>query len=221
MVPNQHLEILVRHLSAAFGPLSCGWRRLWRDLTRCAQWNGGCEPLANLTLVHRETGTQREIVTDPTGKCHVSGLLAGPYTILARAAGTSASTEVSTVVEEGRKTDVTIVLSNAGAGESKGLRDLPIPQRDYLDLIRQSPEITTGQQGGNIEGFGPYTPRGSSSFNSAGQRGQNNNFMLDGVDNNEVWVRGAVLRPSAESVHEVTLQSNYLPAEFGNAPERC
>lgn len=182
------------------------------------EWNGGCAPLANLTLVHQETGSQREIVTDPTGKYHVSGLLAGPYTILARSVGTSASAEVSAVVEEGRKTEITIVLSNAGATmESNGSRDLAIPRRDYLNLIRQSPEITGGQQGGNIEGFGPYTPRASSSFNSAGQRGQNNNFMVDGVDNNEVWVRGSVLRPSAESIHDVNLQTNYLPAEFGNA----
>jgi hypothetical protein len=182
------------------------------------EWNGGCAPLASLTLVHRGTGSLREIVADPKGKYHVSDLLAGLYTIMARAVGTSASAEVSAVVEEGHQTEVTIVLSKAGSVlESSGLRDLPLLHRDYLDLVRQAPEITVGQPGGNIEGFGPYTPRGNSSFNSAGQRGQNNNFLVDGVDNNEVWVRGAILQPSAESIQDVNLLTNYIPAQFGSA----
>jgi len=62
-----------------------------------------------------------------------------------------------------------------------------------------------------------FSPRGNSSFNSLGQRGQNNNFVLDGLDNNESWLRGAVVQPSLETIEAVSLAAVYLPAAVGHA----
>ncbi len=98
-----------------------------------------------------------------------------------------------------------------------GWRDLPLNSRHYLELVRRVSEVTAGQEGGNIEGYGPYSPRGNSSVNSLGQRGQNNNFLVDGMDNNESWLRGAVLEPSMESIEAVNLVTTVIPADLGHA----
>ncbi len=101
--------------------------------------------------------------------------------------------------------------------ESSLLQEAPLKGRNYLDLLPDISEVTRGQQGGNIEGFGPYAPRGNSSLNSLGQRGQNNNFLVDGMDNNESWLRGAVLEPSIESIEAVSLFAAYVPVDLGHA----
>ena len=101
--------------------------------------------------------------------------------------------------------------------ESSESRETPLNGRNYLDLIRNASEATRGQEGGEIEGFGPYSPGRNSSLNSLGQRGQSNNFRLNGLDNNEIWLRGAVFDPSLEAVEEVRLSSVFVPATLGHA----
>ena len=101
--------------------------------------------------------------------------------------------------------------------ECGGLHEAPLNGRSYLDLIRNASEATRGQEGGEVEGFGPYSPGRNSSLNSVGQRGQSNNFRLNGMDNNEIWLRGAIFEPSLEAIEEVSLLSVYVPAAFGHA----
>jgi hypothetical protein len=104
--------------------------------------------------------------------------------------------------------------------ESGELRETPLNGRNYLDLIRNASEATRGQEGGEVEGFGPYSPGRNSSLNSVGQRGQSNNFRLNGMDNNEIWLRGAIFEPPLEAIEEVSLLSVYmcLPP-LGTRPE--
>ena len=108
-----------------------------------------------------------------------------------------------------------------GPGDSAGtvneLREAPLNGRTYLDLIRNTSEATRGQEGGEVEGFGPYSPGRNSSLNSLGQRGQSNNFRLNGLDNNEIWLRGAVFEPSMEALEEVRVSAVYVPSALGHA----
>ena len=101
--------------------------------------------------------------------------------------------------------------------ECGGLPEAPLNGRSYLDLIRNASEATRGEEGGEVEGFGPYSPGRNSSLNSVGQRGQSNNFRLNGMDNNEIWLRGAIFEPPLEAIEEVSLLSVYVPAAFGHA----
>src|SRR6266550_3056451 len=77
--------------------------------------------------------------------------------------------------------------------------------------------VTTGQQGGNIEGSGAFVQRGTGSFNANGQRGQNNNFMVDGIDNNESWINSTILQPAVEATREFKVYTANAPAEFGRS----
>ncbi len=170
-------------------------------------------PAARVSLVLRATGFRRELVSDEAGKYAVTGLPAGSYAVSARSVVSGAAAEESAVVCDGETLSLPIVLGKAPVADA----DLPLAGRDALDLVRNRSEITPGEQGGNIEGFGPYGFRGSTSLNSYGQRGQDNNFLLDGVDDNNAWVRGALFTPPLDAVGAATVAAGYIPAEYGRA----
>ena len=59
--------------------------------------------------------------------------------------------------------------------------------------------------------------RASASFSANGQRPRDNNYMLDGVDNNETWLQTVVIFPSVDALDEFKLQTSTYSAEFGRS----
>ena len=66
--------------------------------------------------------------------------------------------------------------------------------------------------------FIPLSSRGPafSGISSGGQRTRNQNYLLDGTDNNELSVTGSVLRLIPEELSELQVQYPSLSAEFGH-----
>ena len=170
-------------------------------------------PLASISLVLDGSLIRRQLVSDRSGKYQVAGLPAGSYTLAAWSGLDLASGEKTVVLRNGQALEATITLGDARDADS----NLPFEQSNVLNLVRIVPELTPGQEGGNIEGWGPYGLRGNLGFNSYGQRSQSNSFLLDGVDNNDAWVRGPMIAPPVEEVSSVTVAAGALPAEFGDA----
>jgi hypothetical protein len=166
-------------------------------------------PLAKVTLIDHD-GLRRALIAGQTGRYSAQNLPAGPYTIEVTSPAFGVHTSMA-VVEEGEIVDAPVILTLTPQA-----LDPPALGRSYLDSLRDKAEITPGQQGGDIEGFGPYGARGNLSLNSFGQRGQDNNFLVDGIDNNENWVRSSILVPSPEAISAVSLAAGYIPAEFGH-----
>lgn len=99
--------------------------------------------------------------------------------------------------------------------------ELPLNGRNVLELARLSPGVTQGVVGGFATGAGgdAETYRGGNTGGAAlsvnGQRTQANNFLLDGVDNNESLVNTINIFPSAEAIQEFRVQTSVATAEFG------
>lgn len=99
--------------------------------------------------------------------------------------------------------------------------ELPLNGRNVLELARLTPGVTQGVPGGFASGAGgnAETYRGGNTGGAAlsvnGQRTQANNFLLDGVDNNESLVNTINIFPSAEAIQEFRVQTSVAPAEFG------
>lgn len=99
--------------------------------------------------------------------------------------------------------------------------ELPLNGRNVLELARLSPGVTQGVVGGFASGAGgdAETYRGGNTGGAAlsvnGQRTQANNFLLDGVDNNESLVNTINIVPSAEAIQEFRVQTSVATAEFG------
>ena len=79
------------------------------------------------------------------------------------------------------------------------------------------PGVLRGNIGANIDGAGSLAWRASASFSANGQRARDNNFMLDGVDNNETWLQTVVIFPSVDALDEFKLQTSTYSAEFGRS----
>lgn len=99
--------------------------------------------------------------------------------------------------------------------------ELPLNGRNVLELARLSPGVTQGVVGGFASGAGgdAETYRngntGGAALSVNGQRTQANNFLLDGVDNNESLVNTINIFPSAEATQEFRVQTSVATAEFG------
>ena len=92
--------------------------------------------------------------------------------------------------------------------------NLPLASRNYVQLTLLAPgSVTTDpssfNNGNNTGGYG-----GRPLIN--GNREQANNFLLDGMDNNQVSDNLLGYTPAPDAIQEFNLITNNAPAEFGN-----
>jgi hypothetical protein len=97
------------------------------------------------------------------------------------------------------------------------IKTLPLNGRNFVNLTRTVPGVVRGVPGANIDGAGSLAWRASASFSANGQRPRDNNYMLDGVDNNETWLQTVVPVPSVDALDEFKLQTSTYSAEFGRS----
>jgi hypothetical protein len=90
---------------------------------------------------------------------------------------------------------------------------LPLATRNYVELTLLSPGATHPDPSSFNNGDNVNT--GARPFIN-GNREQSNNFLLDGLDNNEVSDNLLGYTPSPDAIQEFNLISNNAPAEFGN-----
>ncbi|HEX5885486.1 MAG TPA: TonB-dependent receptor, partial [Pyrinomonadaceae bacterium] len=109
--------------------------------------------------------------------------------------------------------------------------DLPIPQRNFTLLAGLSPGVTRpnlgllGGGGNFVEGGGGRNNTESTRFRESGgsvlvingARATNNNFTLDGVDNNESQFGQIAIYPQPDAIAEFKIESSVPSAESGRA----
>jgi hypothetical protein len=109
--------------------------------------------------------------------------------------------------------------------------DLPIPQRNFTLLAGLSPGVTRpnlgllGGGGNFVAGGGGQNNTESTRFRESGGsvlvinggRATNNNFTLDGVDNNESQFGQIAIYPQPDAIAEFKIESSVPTAESGRA----
>jgi hypothetical protein len=88
---------------------------------------------------------------------------------------------------------------------------LPLNERDFLQLALLLPGVAPPVQGSQL------STRGGFAMHANGGREEANNFLLDGVDNNDSDVRGYTLEPSVDAIQEFKIATNSYSAEYGSA----
>ena len=108
------------------------------------------------------------------------------------------------------QTDTTIVGSTITANN---LSNAPIRSRNYMSLTLLAPGVTTT----NPAGFAndQRTTGGGRPYVN-GNRKEANNFLLDGIDNNQVSDNLTSYQPNLDAIGEVKMITNNASAEFGN-----
>jgi hypothetical protein len=109
--------------------------------------------------------------------------------------------------------------------------DLPIPQRNFTLLAALSPGVTRpnlgllGGGGNFVAGGGGQNNTESTRFRESGgsvlvingARATNNNFRLDGVDNNESQFGQIAIYPNPDAISEFKIETSVPTAESGRA----
>lgn len=97
--------------------------------------------------------------------------------------------------------------------DSKTNTDLPLATRNYVQLTLLAP----GSVSPDPDNFnnGDNTANGARPYIN-GNREQANNFILDGMDNNQVSDNLLGYTPAPDSIQEFNLITNNASAEFGN-----
>jgi hypothetical protein len=107
--------------------------------------------------------------------------------------------------------------------EERRVKDLPLNGRDYLQLsLLSEGTLPPPGQGRNATGTNDGVGSRAGGFSAGGQRTTDNNYLLDGFDNNTDDTsfdsnQAEVVKPSVDAIQEFKVQTNAYSAEFGRA----
>ncbi|HVR72087.1 MAG TPA: carboxypeptidase-like regulatory domain-containing protein, partial [Vicinamibacteria bacterium] len=184
---------------------------------------GAAVPGARVTVTSPATGFTRTLTSDGSGEYTAPSIPPAEYTITAEMSGFKTVTvsnvrvgvdqrvRINLTLELGQMTEaveiraeVPLVQSSSSdlsaTMEEEQIRTLPLNGRNFVSLTRTIPGVLRGNPGSNYDGAGSLAWRAASGFSANGQRPRDNNFMLDGVDNNETWLQTVVLYPPVDAL---------------------
>jgi hypothetical protein len=183
-------------------------------------------PGASVTATHAGTGLTRSTVTNSSGEYRLGGLPSGEYEVIVELSGFQKQTrrvevllnqeaEIGfTLGIQAQMETVSVTAETPMVDPTKSevsrtwkeqqIRDLPLPGRNFLNLMLNAPGVTTGGTGAS--GFG-------AAVN--GQRSRQINFLIDGSDNNDASVTGNRSPVIQDAVGEFRLVTTLFPAELG------
>jgi hypothetical protein len=201
---------------------------------------GGALPGVTLTIVNEATGLTRTMVSDKNGEFSAPSMPTGTYTVTAELSGFKKTSKSNLRLGVDQRVRVDLSMEVGGLEETvtikaetpllqtssselgttvmqEQIQAYPLNGRNFVNLTRTMPGVLRGIPGANIDGAGSLAWRASASFSANGQRARDNNFLLDGVDNNETWLQTVVIFPSPDALEEFKMQTSSYSAEFGRS----
>ena len=122
--------------------------------------------------------------------------------------------EVQATVAASLQTDTS---DTGGLITPQAVEDLPVNGRNFMTLATLSPGTNSGpgtsqQSGGRVD-----DRRQTSAISANGQNLSSNNYLLDGMDNNERNIATIIVKPSIDAIQEVNVVTNMYGAQYGRA----
>ena len=189
--------------------------------------SGGLVPGATVSTTNTATNATRTGQTDIQGFFRVEALEPGTYDVVVELAGFTRVNTQGVVVRTASDISIDVVLQPGGFAAEVTVT----AERTMLPLNRVSPTIATTigaraavelplAQGREINNLVLTVPNASSTTGQGqyainGQRPRNNNYMVDGSDNNDVTTTVATSQIVPEAVAEFQVQTSSYSAEFG------
>jgi hypothetical protein len=191
--------------------------------------SGGVVPKASVVAMNAATGQSRMVETDSAGYYSIPNLAPGSYNVTIAGAGfqTFRFTNVTLTVAQTLTLDAKLAVSSVSSTvtvngstvppldttdaqisnvvQSAQIEALPLILRDPYSLVLLSPG--TIQSNSSLGGF---------SVNGTSER--NNNFLLDGIDNNDAFTPGApegLSVSNPDTAQEFRVITNNFAPEYG------
>ena len=197
---------------------------------------GAVVPNAQVTLKSTDTGLELQTKTDQSGVYTFSPVKIGNYQVTVGAPGFQTTTQSNLHLDVQQRLAVNVELKPGAATETvevttapplmqteegstgqvmdtKTINDTPLNGRNWVFIAQLAAGAAppSGSRGA-----------GKGDFNANGQRAEQNNFILDGVDNNNNvvdFLNGAsfIVRPPPDALAEFKVQTGAYSAEFGHS----
>src|SRR5437763_7990228 len=183
--------------------------------------NGAVVPNAKVTITQKSTNISQTTQTTDTGDYEIRGLIpADDYAIKIEAASFKTLTLNDVRVQLNQTTDVPAKLEIGAIGETvevtaggAELVDTTTQNLSKSFNSRQVVELAQTSTGLGVYNLALIAPNVSSSGgvgvgsggSVGGQRPRNNNFVVDGIDNNDKGVTGPQVYISPETIQEFNL----------------
>jgi len=198
---------------------------------------GAALPGATVTARSQERGQSYTALTNDSGLYRIAQLPVGTYVVKVEKSGFSLASypafvlalnqvaRVDVAMKVGQTSETVEVSGSAPVLATETTQvdtvinsatndNLPLASRNYVQLTLLAPgsvstDPSSFNNGNNTGGYG-----GRPLIN--GNREQANNFMLDGMDNNQVSDNLLGYTPAPDAIQEFNLITSNAPAEFGN-----
>jgi len=197
---------------------------------------------ASISVRHSGTNVATRVVTTGAGVYLAPNLIPGTYTIQVEASGFSTQSR-AVILEVGQRARLDFTLTVGSMSEAvtvaeatrlinttqsavgtvldqNAVSKLPLAIRNWDDMLA----LVAGVQGDRYSEEGGATALGrTGGVNVHGNRSLQNNFLLDGVDNNTISTNAQELstqvsRPSIDSIEEFKVVTSPYSAEYGRSP---
>jgi hypothetical protein len=197
--------------------------------------SGAVIPGATVTIISQESSAALTAKTKGDGRFEFTPLHIGTYSVVVEAASFKKATTENIHLDIQQQALVNVTLRPGAATENvevteapelmqtqsssvgqvieeKTIEDMPLNGRDYTMLVFLTPGVTIPQQGA----------RASNQFVANGARVAQNDYLLDGIDNNSSSVdyldgKADVIKPPVDAIAEFKMMTSDFPAEFGRA----
>jgi hypothetical protein len=197
---------------------------------------GAVVPNATVTARNKGTSFERTTQTDTDGNYQIAALPVGSYSVEVKAQGFKTqladrvAVEVARTVVQNFQMDIgaiseTVLVSSEvpiieSATTSVGtvinqrtVQEIPLNGRHFVDLGLLIPGSVTPPQNGFLTA--PLRGQGSFGLNTAGGREDTVNFMINGVNLNDMVQNQITFQPSINTVQEFKVDNSTFSAEYG------
>ena len=197
---------------------------------------GAVLPNATVVVRNRSTSAERTTQTDNDGNYQLAALPPGVYSVEVRVQGfkTQVADQVTLEVAKtavqnfqldvGAISEQVLVSSDVPVIETattsvgtvinqRTVQEIPLNGRHFVDLGLLIPGSVTPPQNGFLTA--PLRGQGSFAFNTAGGREDTVNFMINGVNLNDMVQNQITFQPSINTVQEFKVDNSTFSAEYG------
>jgi hypothetical protein len=200
---------------------------------------GAVIPNAKVQVQNADTQLLRQTVTNGSGDYQFTLLPSGRYTVTVTVTGFKTSATPNLAVEAGDRARADVHLQTGGESETvtveaqtallqadnatvsstvtaRAVQDLPLNGRNFVQLVQLVPGANEGPGNGLSSGGRPDDRRTNAAGISVnGQDDTLNNWVVDGIDNNERIIGSIGVKPNVEGIQEITVQTNSYAPEAG------
>ena len=189
--------------------------------------SGGVVPGATVTVTNMDTNASQTHVSDAQGFYRAAALEPGRYMVITELTGFRRVEQKEVIVRSALETPVDVRLSPATVGEEVTVT----AESPLVGLNRTNPTIASTVNarqvvelplagGRNLNNLILTVPNsasttGQGTFAVNGNRPRNNNYMVDGSDNNDISVTISTSQMVPEAVAEFQVLQNPYSVEFG------